>query len=64
MSPLNPTLIISIIISLCIGGAAGAGIGSVVLRQPACTTAAPAETQQWQNLKPVKPLDDTGKTYR
>ena len=65
MASLSPTLIISVLASLCVGGAVGAGVTRVALETPACTTPAmaPKAAKTWQQFKNVPPLDDTGKTY-
>ena len=62
MASLSPTLIISVLASLCVGGAVGAGVTRVALETPACT--APATAKTWQQFKSVPPLDDTGKKYQ
>jgi hypothetical protein len=65
MASLSPTLIVSVLASLCVGGAVGAGVTRVTLETPACTTPAmaPKAAKAWQQFKNVPPLDDTGKTY-
>ncbi len=60
MSALNSTLIVSVLASLCIGGAVGASVVKITMQVPACATA-PAPPQ---GLRTSPPLDDTGKTYR
>ena len=66
MASLSPTLIISVLASLCVGGAVGAGVTRVALETPACTAPAtvPAAAKTWQQFKSVPPLDDTGKKYQ
>ena len=64
MASLSPTLIISVLASLCVGGVVGAGVTRVALETPACTTPAAAAAKTWQQLKSVPPLDDTGKKYQ
>lgn len=61
MSALNPTLVVSVLASLCIGGAVGAGVVRITMQVPACAI---APASQPQGLRTSPPLDDTGKTYR
>jgi hypothetical protein len=60
MHAMNPTFIVTVIVSLCVGGAAGAGVTRIVFQQPACVTV-PA---QGPNPLAAPPLTDPGKTYR
>jgi hypothetical protein len=60
MPAMNTTLIASIVISLCVGGAVGAGVTRIVFQQPVCV-AAPAQAPNSFN---VAPLTDPGKTYK
>ena len=68
MASLSPTLIISVLASLCVGGAVGAGVTRVTWQTPACPApapaTAPAAAKTWQQFKSVPPLDDTGKKYQ
>jgi Na+/H+ antiporter NhaA len=57
---MNSTLIIAIIASLCVGGAAGAGATHFLTERPACP-----QNTTWQKFMNVPPLPtDTGKTYK
>jgi hypothetical protein len=60
MPAMNPTLIVTVIVSLCVGGAVGAGVTRIVFQQPVCV-AAPA---QGPNPLAAPPLTDPGKTYK
>jgi hypothetical protein len=64
MPTMSLTLIVSVLVSLCVGGAIGAGVASVAIQAPACSPTPAAGAQHWQDFKAVRPLDDTGKTYR
>jgi hypothetical protein len=56
---MNPTLILAIIGSLCVGGAAGAGLSHYLVERPACP-----QNTTWQKFINVPPLPtNTGKTY-
>ena len=57
---MNPTLIIAIIASLCVGGAAGAGVTHYLVEKPACA----GNDAAWKKFINVPPLPtNTGKTY-
>jgi hypothetical protein len=56
---MNPTLILAIIGSLCVGGAAGAGVTHYLVEKSACP-----QNTTWQKFMNVPPLPtNTGKTY-
>jgi hypothetical protein len=57
---MNPFLIIAIIVSLCVGGAAGVGATRYLVERPPC----PAHDTSWQKFMNVPPLDTAGKTYK
>jgi hypothetical protein len=57
---MNFTLIIAIVASLCIGGAAGVGATRYLVEKPACS----AHDTSWQKFINVPQLPtNTGKTY-
>ena len=57
---MNPTLIIAVIASLCVGGAAGAGLSNYYLvEKPVCP-----QNTSWQKFMSSPPLPTTGTTYK
>ena len=57
---MNPTLIIAVIASLCVGGAAGAGLSDYYLvEKPACP-----QNTSWQKFMSSPALPTEGKTYK
>jgi Na+/H+ antiporter NhaA len=57
---MNTTLIIAVIVSLCIGGAAGVGASRYLVEKPACS----GHDSSWQKFINVPPLPtNTGKSY-
>ena len=55
---MNPTLIIAVIASLCVGGAAGAGL-SYLVEKPVCP-----QNTSWQKFMSSPALPTEGKTYK
>ncbi len=56
---MNPILIIAVIASLCVGGAAGAGITHYLVERPACA----GHDAAWKKFINVPALPATGKNY-
>jgi hypothetical protein len=54
------TLIFIVVASLCVGGAAGAGVARALLKEPACQ----AQDSSWQKFINVPPQTDAGTTYK
>jgi hypothetical protein len=60
MPAVSPTSMVTIIVSLCVGGAVGAGLTRIVFLRPMCVAA----PEQWSNPLAAPPLNEPGKTYR
>jgi Na+/H+ antiporter NhaA len=57
---MNPKLIIAVIASLCVGGAAGAALSNYYLvEKPVCP-----QNTSWQKFMSSPPLPTTGTTYK
>jgi hypothetical protein len=56
---MNPTLIIAVIASLCVGGAAGVGVTHYLVDKPACA----GNDAAWKKFIDVPALPTTGKNY-